>query len=273
MANPRIDDHPIASGRTADIYAWGDGTVVKLFHDRVSLSDIEAERRKTLAVRRAGVAAPYVGEVVRHAGSTGLVFERLDGPTMLAKAQSNPDVMDSFARALAELHLGLHRVRSVAGLPAQRRRLMDRVSRCEALSPGERDALLEACTRLPDGDALCHGDFHPDNVIVTARGPVVIDWVDASIGNPVADVARTSLLLLGHIEAELEDDAQKAAVRRFHEIYLQHYMTESQRHRTGDLSELRTEHAQWLPVMAAARLSEGIAHQEDWLLAMVRSVI
>lgn len=273
MANPRIGDHPIASGRTADIYRWGDGTVVKLFHDWVPLSDVETERRKTLAVRRAGVAAPDVGEVVRHAGSTGLEFERLDGPTMLAKAQSNPDAMDSFARVLAEVHLGLHRVRSVAGLPAQRRRLMDKVFRCKALSPGERDALLEACTRLPDGDALCHGDFHPDNVIVTARGPVVIDWVDASVGNPIADVARTSIILLGHIETELEDEVQKATVRRFHEIYLEHYMAESQKHRSADLSELRTEHGQWLPVMAAARLSEGIAHQQDWLLAMVRAGI
>lgn len=38
-------------------------------------------------------------------------------------------------------------------------------------------------------------DFHPDNVLLAARGPVIIDWPDATRGQPLADVARTSLLL------------------------------------------------------------------------------
>ena len=44
-----------------------------------------------------------------------------------------------------------------------------------------------------DGDKLCHGDFHPGNVLLTEKGAVVIDWMTASICNPWADMARTDL--------------------------------------------------------------------------------
>ncbi len=43
-----------------------------------------------------------------------------------------------------------------------------------------------------DGQALCHGDLHPGDVFVTDDGPVVIDSLDAGIGYPASDVARTS---------------------------------------------------------------------------------
>src|ERR1044071_5794670 len=42
---------------------------------------------------------------------------------------------------------------------------------------------------------LCHGDMHPSNVILAPDGPMIVDWFDASRGEPVADVARTCLLL------------------------------------------------------------------------------
>ena len=40
-----------------------------------------------------------------------------------------------------------------------------------------------------------HGDLHPMNVILTDRGPVVIDWEGARIGPRDADVAITWMLL------------------------------------------------------------------------------
>lgn len=42
---------------------------------------------------------------------------------------------------------------------------------------------------------MLHGDLHPANVLMSSTGPVVIDWFDASVGHPVADVVRSSLLI------------------------------------------------------------------------------
>jgi aminoglycoside phosphotransferase (APT) family kinase protein len=48
---------------------------------------------------------------------------------------------------------------------------------------------------MPGGNQLCHGDFHPGNIIVTHRGPVIIDWMTVSKGVACGDVARTSIIL------------------------------------------------------------------------------
>lgn len=42
---------------------------------------------------------------------------------------------------------------------------------------------------------LIHMDFHPLNVILGDGGPVVIDWSNASPGDPEADVAFTQVIL------------------------------------------------------------------------------
>jgi aminoglycoside phosphotransferase (APT) family kinase protein len=41
------------------------------------------------------------------------------------------------------------------------------------------------------GERLLHVDFHPDNVLLSPDGPVVIDWTNSRAGNPRFDVAMT----------------------------------------------------------------------------------
>lgn len=263
MVRSRELDHPIASGRTADVYPWGEGTVIKLFHRRIPFSDVLVEQRYASAAYSAGIRTPAVHGIVRHRRRNGLVFDRVDGPTLMQEIWAKPEAMDEWARLLADLHVDLHRHRGAPGLPQQRERLTDKIAGCRLLSRHERDAVLDAIARLPDGDSFCHGDFHPANVMLTENGPVIIDWIDAFSGNPIADIARTSILILGHIEVELVDPTARTAVERFHEVYLQQCMAAT--------PELRAEYEQWLPVVAAARLTERTAEQRDWLLARVRT--
>src|SRR5262249_32610054 len=72
-------------------------------------------------------------------------------------------------------------------------------------------AMLEA---LPDGDRLCHGDFHPANVLVGRNGPAVIDWTGATRGDPAADLARTRLLL----QAGAVPEHMPFLIRRLHAL-------------------------------------------------------
>lgn len=55
---------------------------------------------------------------------------------------------------------------------------------------------LHALPPLPGGTGrIVHLDLHPENVLLTDRGPVVIDWVNARDGHPDLDVALSSLIL------------------------------------------------------------------------------
>jgi len=51
------------------------------------------------------------------------------------------------------------------------------------------------------GTRILHLDLHPANVVLTAAGPVVIDWNNVGAGDPGADVARTMITIAG---AQLE---------------------------------------------------------------------
>ena len=42
-----------------------------------------------------------------------------------------------------------------------------------------------------DGQRLLHLDLHPDNVLLSRHGPVVIDWTNARAGDPALDVTLT----------------------------------------------------------------------------------
>jgi hypothetical protein len=105
----------------------------------------------------------------------------------------------------------------------------------------------------------------PDKPIAPSRA-VVIDWIDASRGNPLADVARTTIIVLGAAaSSEVPNTALKVFVRLFHSIYLHHYFQLC----PGGEEEYR----RWLPVVAAARLSENIPELEHWLLHQAEKVL
>ena len=116
---------------------------------------------------KAGGRPAREAEIMEHARTHGypvprvlevlddaLVLERVDGATMLAELRRRPWRMAGHARTLAGLHDRLHEI------------------------PFE-------------GERLIHLDFHPDNVLLSSRGPVVIDWANARAGKPALDVAMT----------------------------------------------------------------------------------
>ncbi len=124
------------------------------------------EARLMEHARQHGYPVPQVYE----ARDDELVLERIEGPTMLAELRRRPWRARAQMHTLAELHHELHR--------------------------------LEA----PDGGTLLHLDLHPENVILSPAGPVVIDWTNARGGDdPALDPAlawvilMTSGGLLGHL--------------------------------------------------------------------------
>jgi aminoglycoside phosphotransferase (APT) family kinase protein len=119
---------------------------------------------------------------------------------------------------------------------------------------------------LPDGEALCHGELHPGNVIRTAEGPRVVDWFDASRGDAAADVANTSLVirhaaLPGGLDPRVATTL--AAVREaFGAAYLDHYA------RLCPAVAARV--AAWLLPVAVARLALPLpAGERETLTALV----
>lgn len=263
---------PIAAGRTAEIYPWRDGMVLKLFHTWMSAGAVQYEARIARAVCGAGLPVPQVGEIVEVEGRVGLEYERLTGKAMGEVMESNPQRLIRLARQLAELQIKIHQIAGIEGVPLQTDRLRNKIHEAKGLPHELQEACLQALAGMPEGNQLCHGDFHPLNILMTANGPIVIDWVDATSGAPLADVARTAVLLHG-IEARMVQPKkpgivergwvwiQRLALRAYNRAYLQRYF------------ELcpggETEYRRWCPIIAAGRMSEDIPGLNDWLRKQV----
>jgi uncharacterized protein (TIGR02172 family) len=254
---------PIAYGRTAEIYAWQEGQILKLFYDWVSASAAEYEAQVAHAVYASGLPVPKPGEILNVEGRFGLVYERLDGLTMLGTFQKQPWRMRALAKQFAEMHVHMHA--TPTGRPnSQRERLQQKIKDARALPEPLKQAGLNALNSLPDGDRLCHGDFHPDNIIMAARGPIIIDWIDVTTGNPLADFARTAVLIRYSAPPPLNPLGLLLRWGRntFYRAYFQRYFALS----GSDQSQVKA----WIPVVAAARLSEDIASEENNLLSIVQ---
>ncbi len=262
---PERDMKPLAEGRTAEIYPWEQGFVLKLFRDWVPRDHVNYEAELARAVAASGLPVPAVGEVVEVDGRAGLIYERVDGPTLLEAFRKRPWTLRSTAALLARLHAELHATSAAAVVPGQRARLVAKIEGASLLSPALRDAALGRLATLPDGDAVCHGDFHPGNVIMASSGPVVIDWIDATRGHPHADVARTIVLVRFGIPrgGPLAQRVLRLAARRLLTLYKHEYGR-----RTGTRA---ADIEPWLPVVAAARLDEGVGESPQLAAYVERS--
>jgi aminoglycoside phosphotransferase (APT) family kinase protein len=144
----------IARGRAADVYAYGDGLILRRYRTPHSCLYEAAVMQH---VREYGYPVPAVLEV----SGNDIVMERVSGPTMLEDFSRRPWRLFRHANTLAVLLTTLH------AIPAP-----------PWLEP-----------KLGGGDKIVHLDLHPDNVLITGEGPVVIDWTNAGRGHPDAEVA------------------------------------------------------------------------------------
>lgn len=253
---------PIGEGRTAQVYAWDDGHILKLYHAWCPPDWVEREANVARAIAESGFPTPAVGEMLELDGRRGIMYERVVGVSMLEDIRHRPWLLLRHACTLADLQAQFHQL-SVPGLYSCRDGLRHSIRRAPHLPEDLRQRVLVALETLPDGTALCHGDFHPGNVLISPAGPVVIDWMTARLGSPWADVTRTSLILTIGVKAAGRQVSPllRWASGLFHRTYLARYRSL--------VSHGQAELARWVPVVAAARLDEGIAPERQALLRMV----
>ena len=247
----------ISEGASAEIFAWDEEKILKLYHEGASPREAEQEAACASIAYDAGVNTPAVIDTIIIENRQGIIFERVHGVTMLEAIMANPQRLISYAHLLAELQVDMH-TRTASKLPLQCQRLQRQIQSLFGFAEEIKVALLEDLDQLQGDNAICHGDLHPKNILLTAEEPVIIDWVDATQGSPLVDAARTNLLLrVGDLPPSMnERRRQKIAEMRylFYEAYLDHY--------TQMQSISRKAIARWELPVAAARLSEGISNDE-----------
>ena len=220
----------MARGRWTDVYDVGGGRVVKRYRDPAAEPIAALEATVMAHARAHGVPVPEVFEV----RGGDLVLEKIDGPTMLQDVTRHPHRMPHHARTLAQLHEAVHAVAAPADFNRP----------------------------FGPGTTLLYLDLHPDNVILSHSGPVLIDWQGAFAGPAAADVAHTWLLIRTSVVpgSAFQRAVGSVGQRLFARTFLTHV----------DVVKVREQ----LPAVAARRLQDStlLAAEARRIRAVVAAV-
>lgn len=190
-----------------------------------------------------GLPVPKIFKVTEIAGRQAIIMEYIKGKP------AGDSILDTMESAEIYLNICVDMQQKIHALPADASiigsmtaKLHNQIQSVETLNKTQKSFLLKKLGSMNFEPKLCHGDFHPLNLILRDGKVCVIDWADSSSGDVRADVNRT-FLLLSEVSVKLA------------EMYVHSYC------RISGLS--RDEIFQWSPIIAAARLSENLSAAEN----------
>ena len=243
-----LDLEVIGQGATTKIYRDGN-TAIKLYvnapHD-----EADNEARNQQVAYNAGLPVPAVYGVRRLGDNTvALDMEYINGQPLMQQGMNKDDRRNAI-HTLVKLQCMVHKVQAT-GLPKQAESISWKIGNTGFLESSEKERLLSLLDCLNDGsECLCHGDFHPFNILYDGSKHWIIDWVDAAIGSPLADACRTYLIFRQHMS-------------RSAGIYLNAFCKETKSKQEDVLA--------WQPVIAAARLNENMDdNSRTWLKGIIQ---
>ncbi len=212
--------------------------IIKMFSGDYSKADVLNEALNQARVEETNLKIPTVYEVTKRDGKWAIISEYIEGKTLRALMDENPEKKSEYLDYFIGLQRKIHEEKCPLLI-----RLRDKLRRKIAETEIEatiRYDLIDRLERMPMHYKVCHGDFNPSNVLITAEGePYIVDWAHATQGCASADVAYSYLLLC-------QTDGEE-----FAEQYLDRY---------SEQSKTEKEYIKrWIPIVACANLARNRA--------------
>lgn len=198
-----INLHKIDEGNTAEIFQLDNNRVLKLFKSGYSKESMLQEYHNHQLVSWMVPNVPKLYGIVEENCRVGYVMEQIKGISLaghLLNEATFADAMEQFV----SLHKEWNK-ETPAEVISYKDWMKNTLHNKECVSD-----LLEKINRLSDGNTLCHGDFHPYNILVTEENkPVVLDFANVCRAPKEYDIARTYFLM------------EEAGAKQLAEVYLE----------------------------------------------------
>ncbi len=217
---------------------------VKVFGDEYTKAGILNEALNQARVEETDLNIPKIKAIEVVDGKWSIVMDYISGTTLSELMKANPEKEDEYLELFVDLQRTVLSKR-VPMLNKLKDKMNARISAAK-LDATTRYDLHTRLDSLPKHYNLCHGDFHPSNIIITSDGtPYIIDWAHATQGNASADVATTYLLFYL--------DGKEALAEKYLHLYCKK-------------SDTAIQYVQkWIPIVAASRLTKAKENEDAFL--------
>lgn len=186
----------IGQGVEAEVFATVEGYALKLMRSPDHAARLGMEVAALRAAAVAGVRTPRVYRQVVVDGRPGIEMQRIQGVDLLTMIARRPWIVFHAGKLAGRTHAAIGAAPAPETLPAVRDVAGSVIDRMLQVSPSPEIAwAMQVLATLPDGDRLCHGDFHPGQMMVEGGEGVVLDWATAKRGDPLFDHALTCVIL------------------------------------------------------------------------------
>lgn len=242
-------ERKIAEGKCNEVYQSGDAAL-KVFKPNYPKTEALSEALIVAEIEDSGLNIPKIRKVtVIDDNRWAIVMDYIPGKTLLELMKENPDKKDEYIELLVDLQIEMHK-KTCKSFKNLREKLYDRIQNSEELDNAKKYELETILDGMPKHKKLCHGDFTPQNIIIseTDGKPYIMDWNHASIGNASADIARSYLWL----SLYMPDMAEK-----YMKLFCEKTKTP------------KTYVQKWLPVVAAGRLYNHIPEEKATLMKWI----
>ena len=201
----------IGVGNTATVYEWNEEKVIKLFHYDYPRKSIEKEFLNAKIISDMDFQKPKAYGIVAYGERLGIIYDKIEGKSLETWVMETGDVRGC-ALYMANLHKKIIS-NMVANVPSYKEFLRYYIVR--AMDLRDREKVLSILDELPDGDILCHGDFHPGNIFISEGQTTAIDFMNICKGHFLYDVARTTFLIqYTPVPKEVEDKEPLLKLKR-----------------------------------------------------------
>ncbi|WP_192349038.1 phosphotransferase family protein [Algoriphagus sp. Y33] len=260
----------ISAGEQSEIFMYGPDTLVKLFRKEISSRHVQREATNTAAAMAYGLPVPAVKDLIRLEGREGIVMEHIKGPTITAILRKAPHKIKIYAQKFARLQADMHSI-PVTDFPNQREFMEKTILSSQGrLGRDTTETILKLFRDLPDSDRLCHNDFHQENIIFSAKGPIILDWQEALRGNPIADVVHAVLVQEHPVPAPILKSSSHyfQLHNKYRKLFARFYLQEYMKLTNTSSGQIRN----WLIPVSTSRLFTKVSIEEkDWTEKYIRT--
>lgn len=181
----------IGKGNTASVYEWEDGKVLKLFNHGYPYEAVVKEFHNAMELKDMNFSKPKAYEIISYEDKIGIIYDRVNGESLTDWVMKTGNVQEC-AMYMANLHKAILQ-NKINNIPNYKDFLKSYIP--NILTTDKQLEILQKIDNLSDGNALCHGDFHPGNILISNGNAFVIDFMNICYGNYLYDITRTVFLV------------------------------------------------------------------------------